>query len=86
MKKYKLQVFSHEVNVDADYEDFDRAYEMYFKAMYSGGYSSGHLMDLQTGEVYMNFQHSVQNGNWSINQYISSEVIPAVIKQELYNR
>ena len=86
MKDYTVQVFSHEVNVKAEYETFGRAYEMYFKAMYSGGYERGHLMDANTGEILAHFSRNDSHGNWSINQYFSREIIPEVIKTEVYHR
>lgn len=86
MKKYVVQVFSDEVNVQAEYEDFNRAYEMYFKSMYSGGYERGHLMDGETGEVLAHFSRNDRHGNWNINQYFSSVIIPEVIKIEVYHR
>lgn len=86
MKNYVLQVFSNEVNVKADYENFDRAYEMYFKSMYSGGYERGHLMDADTGEILAHFSRNDSHGNWNISQYFSSEIIPEIIKREMYQR
>lgn len=86
MKKYQIQVFSDEVNVKADYETSERAYEMYFKALYSGGYQRGHLLSLETGEVLAHFEHKDSFGNWVINQYISAEIVPDIIKRELYQR
>lgn len=86
MKNYVLQVFSNEANVKADYENFDRAYEMYFKSMYSGGYERGHLMDANTGEILAHFSRNDNHGNWNINQYFSSEIIPEIIKREMYQR
>lgn len=86
MKDYIVQVFSHEVNVKAEYETFGRAYEMYFKSMYSGGYERGHLMEANTGEILAHFSRNDSNGNWNINQYFSSEIIPEVIKAEVYHR
>ena len=86
MKKYVVQAFSNEVNVKVEYESFDRAYEMYFKSMYSGGYERGHLMDGDTGEILANFWRNDSHGNWNINQYFSSGIIPEVIKIEVYHR
>lgn len=85
MKQYSVQVYSDEVNVNADYENIDRAYEMFFKTMYSGGYERGRLVDTQTGKVLMSFKHSIrEDGNWNINQSIDASVIPTIIKKEIY--
>lgn len=86
MKKYVVQTFSNEVNVKAEYKSFDRAYEMYFKSMYSGGYERGHLMDGNTDEVLAYFSRNDSHNNWNINQYFSSVIIPEVIKAEVYHR
>lgn len=86
MKKYVVQAFSHEMNVQVEYDNFDRAYEMYFKSMYSGGYERGHLMDGETGEILAHFSRNDSHDNWNINQYFSSEIIPEVIKTEVYHR
>ena len=86
MKKYVVQVFSNEVNVKAEHESFDRAYEMYFKSMYSGGYKRGHLMDAETGEILARFSRNDSHGNWNIDQYFSSVIISEVIRTEVYYR
>lgn len=86
MKQYSVQVYSHEVNVSADYENMDRAFEMFFKAMYSGGYERGRLVDVESGRVLMNFKHSVDGENWHIHHAIDKEAIPALIKREIYQR
>lgn len=86
MKKYVVQVFSDEMNVQVEYDDFHRAYEMYFKSMYSGGYERGYLMDGETGEVLAHFSRNDRHSSWNINQYFSSEIISEVIKAEVYHR
>lgn len=86
MKKYVVQAFSNEMNVQVEYDDFNRAYEMYFKSMYSGGYERGHLMDGDTGEVLAYFSRNDSHNNWNIHQYFSSIIIPEVIKAEVYHR
>lgn len=84
MKQYTVEVFSPNVNVNAEYESFDCAYAMYTKAMYSGSYEHGRLLDNQSGDIYLSFKHSNHNGNWRIYQNIHNKIVPMVVQKEVY--
>ena len=64
MKKYKVEMFSAGLDAEMNVADYSEARLIYCRMRDSGVYESGHIVDNETGEVYVFFRPTTVVEEW----------------------
>lgn len=64
MKKYKVEMFSAGLDAEMNVADYMEALRIYCRMRDSNVYESGHIVDNETGEVYVFFRPTTAVEEW----------------------